>query len=642
MYRGAVTTGESSSAASVTELVARAVLEAARAAGLGIAIVEIEVADPPRPHLVYVNDALAALAGVTPAAMRATPPFELVVPEDRERLRRTFAARLRGEDPPPRHECGLRGPGGITIPIELGVHVFREKDQTFEVLLVRDLRDRYAAEARVAESQRRFRELVEAAPDGIVISRRGVVLYANAAGARILALEPPALVGRSLAEFVVPEDAERMFSRMGALARGEALSPAEYRARRADGQPVVAEIAAITLDFEGAPATLAFARDVTERVAEQSELARTDKLAALGRLAAGMAHEINNPLGYASLSTEALERRLCAALPDGDDRRTLLELVGHVRRGTDRIAAIVRDLKAFSRDSPGTPGRVDLRDVLASATRMVAHELAPRARLDEDVPASLPAVVGDAGRLEQVFVNLLVNAAQSMREGARGLITVRARHEEPNVLVEIVDTGAGIEPDVLERVFDPFFTTKPAGIGTGLGLSICHGIVRSFGGDIGLESAVGRGTTARVRLAVAASPAASRPQEDTAPTPPRRARILVVEDTASFAKMLRQVLAPSHDADFVSSVDEARAALRTGAARYDLVLCDMTLGDGTGVDVYEHASRVCPDLARRFVFMTGGAFTPRAIEFLETTPQPRLEKPFPIAALERAIAETLG
>lgn len=620
----------------VPDLVAPAILEAASAAGIGVAVVEIELGTTPSPRWVYANKALADLAGVSPEELTKRPPFEVLVPEDRDRVRATFLSRMRGEGPAPRHECRIAGPANTSVPVELGVHVFRAADRVFEVLLARDLRDRVAAQA----SERRFRDLVEAAPDGIVISRRGIVLYANGAGARILGVDAAALVGRALGEFLSPDDAERMRARMAALTSGQVLVPSEYRARRPDGRTVVAEIAAIPVDFEGGPAVLAFARDVTERAAVQAELARTDRLAALGRLAAGMAHEINNPLGFTSLSAEALERRLRLALPDGDERRSLLELVDHVRRGTDRVAAIVRDLKAFSRDSPGTASRVDLGGVLDAAVRMVAHELAPRATLERDVP-ELPPVIGNAGRLEQVFVNLLVNAAHSFQEGAGGVISMRARVEGESVVVEVGDTGAGIPPEVLERVFDPFFTTKPVGIGTGLGLSICHGIVRSFGGDIDIESRVGRGTTVRVRLSVAPEVAVPRERADAAPVATRRASVLVVEDTPSFATMLAQVLSLQHDVVVMTTVEAAKAALTDGTSRFDVVLCDMTLGDGTGVDVYEHALRVRPDLGPRFVFMTGGAFTPRAIKFLEHTPRPRLEKPFTVTALEIAIQDAL-
>lgn len=636
-YKPAVASQESGS-----DLAARAVLVAAEAVGQGVAVLEVTPGEPQHTKIVYANAALAQLLGRSVEETLLESPFDLVVPEDRRRLLDALNARLRGEAPPTRHECQLRARDGAGVPVDLGVHLFSEAGRTFEVLLMRDLREQRAAEERARASERRFGTLVEAAPDGVVISRRGVVVYANPAGARILGVEPATLVGRSLAEFMSPEDGERMRARMQAIAQGQRLVPSEYRATRPDGRVVVAEIASIPIELDGAPAMLAFARDVTERASMQAELARADRLAALGRLAAGMAHEINNPLGFLSLSAESLDRRIRALVPRAEDRAAMLELVDHVKQGASRVASIVRDLKAFSREPSGELSRVDLGAVLDAATRMIAHELTPRGRLEREIPA-LPGVIGDAGRLEQVFVNLLMNAAQSLPEGERGVVTLRARVEEAHVVVEVVDTGVGIPPEFMERVFDPFFTMKPAGDGMGLGLSICHAIVRALGGEITIQSMVGRGTCVSVRLVRAPSAAAetalSRAKEETPPA--RRARILVVEDTPTFARMLQQILATSHEVTVVAGVEDAAAAIARADAAFDVILCDMMLRDGTGIDVFENARATQPPLVERFVFMTGGAFTPRVADFLEHTTRPRLEKPFAIATLERAIADVL-
>ncbi len=488
-------------------------------------------------------------------------------------------------------------------------------------------------------SRERFRDLVEAAPDGIVISRNGVVLYANPAALRILGCEEASeLVGHPMT-FLDGRAITTMRQRIQHMVEtGERLVPHEYPATRRDGSVITAEIASIPIDFDGGPAVLAFARDVTERVALRARLEHADRLAALGAMAAGVAHEINNPLAFMGLAAEMLERKL-----DSAEQAELLPLAREVRIGLDRIAGIVRDLRVYGRYEDVAQGAVDLAGAIETAERLVAHEMRPRVKVRKDL-AEAPAVRGVATRLEQVFVNLFLNATMAFEEDAVDPeVTVRVREEHDHVVVEVADNGPGIPQDLLERVFEPFFTTKSSGRGTGLGLAICRDIVTRAGGTIVARSELGRGTTMRLELRRAGElaeapppPLASTPQ----PTP-ERGRLLVIDDEPLIVTGLTRVLSKKYDVDGVTSAAAALERLSSGA-QYDAVLCDLMMPGMTGMELYERVAAEHPGLEKRFAFVTGGAYTPRTRAFLETVSNPIVSKPFSAADLHRALAAVLA
>ncbi len=237
----------------------------------------------------------------------------------------------------------------------------------------------------------------------------------------------------------------------------------------------------------------------------QEQLRFSDQLATIGRLAAGVGHEINNPLAFILSNLNYVQQEL-GRLDGGriapDDQQQMQEALTEAREGAERVRSIVQDLKMMSHPDSLEKGPVDLTQVLQTAAKMAAHEIRGRARLVESW-ASPPLIDGNSARLCQVFLNLLLNAAQAIPPGQaeRHEIRLAARPQDNGqVLVEVSDTGCGIAPEHLERIFEPFFTTKPVGVGTGLGLSICHGIITAHGGKMSVESTVGRGTTFRVTL----------------------------------------------------------------------------------------------------------------------------------------------
>ena len=477
--------------------------------------------------------------------------------------------------------------------------------------------------------ERGFRALVEHAPDAIVVSRDGIVLYANDAAARLLGYDSTEeLVGKPMT-FLERRELETMRRRIQQIAEsGGPLVPREYPAKRRDGTMITAEITSTIIEFDGAPAVLAYARDVTERTRLRSQIAHADRLASLGMMAAGVAHEINNPLTFVGLAAEMLSRRV----PEPE-----AALVRDVRSGIDRIAAIVRDLKFFGRNEEEPQGAVDLAVAIASAERLVAHEIRARAQLENEL-GDLPAVIGVARRIEQVFVNLLLNASFAVENKPDGHIAISAETTSDRVIVSVRDNGVGIEPDKIDKIFEPFFTTR-AGSGTGLGLSICRDILVRAGGDLSAKSTPGAGTTMTVTLSRATK---ERGSMKTIPAPPPQTdgalrRILVVDDEPLIVSSL--LVALSRSADVLGETNPERALELLGTGIFDAVVCDVMMPAITGIDLHQHVVEKNPTLAAKFVFMTGGTYTARARDYLEKVSNPRLTKPFEIGDLVAAIEE---
>jgi CheY-like chemotaxis protein/anti-sigma regulatory factor (Ser/Thr protein kinase) len=282
---------------------------------------------------------------------------------------------------------------------------------------------------------------------------------------------------------------------------------------------------------------------------------------------------------------------------------------------------------------------VDVKATMESSVGMAWNEIRHRARLIKEYGA-VPPVEANEARLGQVFLNLLVNAAQALPEGNadRSEIRIRTRLDGAWVIIEVSDTGAGIPPENINRIFDAFFTTKAVGAGTGLGLAICQRIVTDMGGTLTVESKVGSGTTFRVALPVARREARMlTPKHVHKHGDIRRGRILVVDDEALVASVVQRVLAKEHDVVTAIVAREALAMCAAGET-FDLILCDLMMPEMTGMELYRELMVVAPDQANKMLFLTGGAFTDSARTFLAEPPKEYIEKPFDAANL-RAIVQ---
>lgn len=395
----------------------------------------------------------------------------------------------------------------------------------------------------------------------------------------------------------------------------------------------------------------------------QRGLIRAERLAAIGQLAAGVAHEINNPAAFvmgnlgamgehARTLTDAFARlRALAAQGDAAAIQALLDtlqpeaLLADVRdivsenaAGMERIVRIVGQLKSFAHIEQDVVEAVNLNDVVHEACKVMRKQIDYQARLIQRL-GELPPLHGDRGKLVQVVTNLLANAVQALPLGAveQNEIEVTTEVEGEWVVVAVRDSGAGIPPAVQARIFEPFFSTKARGHGTGLGLSISAEIVRKHGGEISFTTGQGRGTRFRIALPRWTGLVPARREEQAAPPlSSRRLRLLVIDDEPMLLSAYQRTLARRFAVTTVLGGREALACLEQDAA-WDAILCDLMMPDLDGPAVYEQVQARFPALERRMLFSSGGAFTPRCRDFAESMPGRVLDKILPAAELEAAI-----
>lgn len=431
-------------------------------------------------------------------------------------------------------------------------------------------------------------------------------------------------------DFIVPEDLPRYRDYLGKLTPHTPPPPLPLRLRTALGELREVRLWARRALEEAEARELVVIQDVTQQSLLQAKLRLAERLTSLGTMAAGVAHEINNPLAFVLSNLNVVQGEL-ARLPEapGVNLVDLRDAVSEALEGAERVRQIVLSLKPFARIDEHQRGACNIPRIVEASLNMAKNELRHRARVVKELRAVSPVFANEA-RLGQVILNLLLNAAQAMPDGrvTENLVTVTTRQEGELVIISVTDTGSGIAPEVLPRIFDPFFSTKQIGEGTGLGLFISQGIVKDAGGTMTVRSALGVGTTFEVRL-----PIAQQTAESTAITPlpsRRRARVLVVDDEPSILRALERLLGKANDLTLARSGREA-ISLLTAGLDYDLVLCDLMMPEVSGIDVWE---QLTPPQRQSLVFMTGGTFTERAERFLAEQKPVVLEKPFTATTLE--------
>lgn len=521
-----------------------------------------------------------------------------------------------------------------------------------------DVTDWYHAQQSARQADSSFRTLVERSPDLVLVHSRGRILYVNQAALDRLGYTNDQILGSSPLDHVRLRDRQILLSSENqATAEDELRAPVEVGLVSSTGVVVLVEIVDLVVHWGGRGARAYFARDISERRQLESRLAEADRLAALGTLAAGVAHEVNNPLTFVLHHLEDLAARLPLLARDAFDRgdsdaaleiEALATNAAESASGARRIATTVRDLMAYARGDGEELGSADLTRAMDKAIQLSFNQIRHRARLVNEL-GELPLVMGQEARLSQVFVNLLQNAAQAIDPGNADnhAITLRSEVTPTEVHVSVSDTGDGVPASIRDRMFEPFVTTKVVGEGTGLGLWVCHGIVQEQGGRITVRSPPGEGATFTVHLRRAEDGApATRslpPEGIPAPSGParRRPNVLVVDDEELIGRLLTAGLDPIADVTALTSGRSAQEHLRSGTP-IDLILCDLMMPDVTGADLYEWVKEHRPSLAERMVFMTGGAFTDRDRRFLDARSDRHLAKPFrldEVRALVRSAAD---
>jgi PAS domain S-box-containing protein len=386
-------------------------------------------------------------------------------------------------------------------------------------------------------------------------------------------------------------------------------------------------------------------RDISSQRQMQSRLFHSERLAALGQMVSGVAHELNNALtsiiGYAQLVQRRTRGFECEA--EG----------GHILAEAERAKRIARNLLLFARGSKSERAPVDLNEIVERTVEMRAYELRlENIRVELDLHHQLPRAKADGAQIQQALLNLVVNAEQAIRQTKEsGHIWIRTRQIPDNrIALEVADDGPGVPPEVILRIFDPFFTTKPAGVGTGLGLSILYGIVHQHGGEVSVENRPEGGAVFTLELPSAPSPSAndakpylngpSRTEGQASRGATGGRLILVVEDEPTVARLIADVL--SEDGHVVEIILDSREGLELAQQRrYDLVICDLRMPHLDGRAFYRQLVRDKNPLQHKLMFVTGDTLAPRTVDFLQRCGLPYLAKPFLVEELKEVVGRTL-
>ena len=495
----------------------------------------------------------------------------------------------------------------------------------------RSLMDSLAA---TAAAERNLRLVMNAVPDSIVVvDRAGRILESNRPTRAMGALTGPA-ENRNIFEFLAADAAAVVREKLAAAFLGE-IQRFEIPFSRDDAtHGVAAALYAPIREGSRITRVLILARDITEQKRNESQFQQAEKLAAMGQLVSGVAHEINNPAAIISGFAQTL--LLDELKPE---HREMLQMMYDE---ATRIGRITANLLAFARAGSQQRALVDMNDIARRTFALRAYHLSTlNIAVSLDLDASEPKIWVDASELQQMILNLLINAEQALVtvDGPRTIV-VRTRADEGEARLEIADSGPGIPAEIRSKIFDPFFTTKPEGVGTGLGLSICYGIAREHGGRIWVESEPGQGARFLVTL-----PRDQREESRPEPKPPPRLAptggdltVLVVDDEIALRNALLRFLARRGIRG--EGVSDGAEALRVLQQRsFDVIISDVRMPGMSGREFLERLQRDRPELVARVVFSTGDTFAPDTATLLKESGVPTVTKPFDFAMLERVIRE---
>ncbi len=452
-------------------------------------------------RITYVSPSVRKILGYEPSELVGQLAHSFIEPSELPARLAGFAKGLK-EGTAPTVVSRARRKDGSYLWMEYRTEVLRDEHGAVVGFQSssHDVSAQQEAKEALARAEQNFETFVREMPVPALVHHKSNILFINTATFDVFGWAEADVVGRNVLDLVAPSDRAYIGGRLKRSVQELAgTATREHHVLHADGTPVAVEVTVVPVLFRGLPCSLAVYRDLREKKRLEGQLITADRMVALGRLAAGVGHEINNPLAYVISSLTLIERELAGI--EFPKSSAMPELFANVKEGCERIRMVVEDLRAFSRERSETFGPVDLGRLLDRSASMASHEVSRRAQLVKDY-SNLPSVAGNEARLGQVFLNLLVNAAQAIPEGNAAVNEVRIEGraaEQGSVAIDIVDTGVGIEPEVAQHIFEPFFTTKPAG-GTGLGLSISHHIVTSLGGTLRLVSSRTRETRFRVVL----------------------------------------------------------------------------------------------------------------------------------------------
>lgn len=507
-----------------------------------------------------------------------------------------------------------------------------------------DITQRKRSEAELRASEARFRSITEAHPVPVLITKLqdGNILYASPGAEALLGLPHGTLLSHRLDRFLTRAVERKEI--LTAMTSGQEVNMKEVMLTRGDGESLPAALSARRINYQNEAAMVIGLYDLTERkkaetqIAQQQEaLQQSEKMAALGGLLAGVAHELNNPLSVVMGQT--------TLLMEGQAEEKTKNRAEKIFKAADRCSRIVKSFLALARRKPPERKELDVNGIIHNSLELLSYQFRnENVALKLELADPLPAIIGDGDQLTQVFTNLALNAAQAMHnwEGPHSLTITSAQRDDKVIEIRVIDTGPGIPKDIKTRVFEPFFTTKSGSGGTGVGLSLCLNIIEGHGGRLALEDTPGGGATFRITLPIAAAQEKQKEEviADKGPQPDSRLRLLLVDDEVELAQTLADLLEPlGHDIDLAAN--GAIALEKLQKKPFDAIISDLRMPVLDGPGLHAALVRNMPQYQHRIIYVTGDTLSPHVNAFLSETPVPVIEKPYRLVDVQHALARLL-